>query len=434
MRAAIPGWMTSPGVISGTFAGAVADGAKWLVAASLRSGAAQRAQQVNATGRTRVSEEAFQGRLCRLPIRLEMGIHGMQHSWGNFARGLGQALLSEPVLAAHGRVALSAGIAAEALDAVRRRLEVVVCRARGAVHLSAFAPTPPETSPFWLIQAAYTVLKGNRETVRPQGSDVDAMLCLGLAGRALLEMKACEFCFRWAVPGHSHCVEHSLSKVVGGTAQQRQSRYAAGRRVAGQYYSTFHQVPSRLNRITRAERPFLIARLLWGVSLPDEERTLRATERALVQRSEAAARGRGEAWQAVPRSGLFDALRVRLDPFEHHPAAWVPKLRAAQAWYAAAAVMTPGQRGRSLKVRSRLPDALWHANRGATKGQVASLLGISPATLTYMLKCDFGKELAAAFASPRSATVPTAADLARRELATRRQDRLDSGLAVADDP
>lgn len=94
---------------------------------------------------------------------------------------------------------------------------------------------------------------------------------------------------------------------------------------------------------------------------------------------------------------------MRLDPFEHHPAAWVPKLRAAQARCAAAAVMTPGQRGQSSKVRGRLPDALWHAKRGATKGQVASLLGISPAALTYMLKLDFGEELAAAFASPRSA-------------------------------
>lgn len=65
--------------------------------------------------------------------------------------------------------------------------------------------------------------------------------------------------------------------------------------------------------------------------------------------------------------------------------------------------MTPGQRGQSSKVRGRLPDALWHAKRGATKGQVASLLGISPAALTYMLKLDFGEELAAAFASPRSA-------------------------------
>lgn len=416
MRAAIPRWMTSPGVISGTFAGAVADGAKWLVAASLRSGAAQRAQRADATGRARFSEQALQVRLCRLPIRLEVGTHGMQHSWGDFARGLGRALLSEPMLAAQGRLALSSGIGAEALEAVHRRLEFVMSRSRGAVRPSAFAPNPPETSPLWLIQAAYAVLKGNKDRLHPQVSDVHAMLCLGLAGRALLDMKACEFCFRWAVPGHRHCLEHSLSKVVGGTDQQRQSRYAAGQRVAGQYHSTFYQVPGRLNRITRAERPFLIARLLWGVSLPDEDRTLRATERALAQRSRAAALGGGEAWLAVHRSGLFDALRMRLDPFEHHPAAWVPKLRAAQAWYAAAAVMTPGRRGQSLKVRSRLPDALWHANRGATKGQVAGMLGISPGALTYMLKCDFGKKLAAAFSAPRSIAIPAAFDFAKHGL------------------
>jgi hypothetical protein len=243
----------------------------------------------------------------------------------------------------------------------------------------------PQRTPHTLIRAAYEVLRSNRDQSSLVQSDVDALILIGIAASALMHLSGCEFCFRLAVPGHRACSEHSLSSEADGDRLERQARYQSGRRAVVAYRSQLRQLPIHFNAIASInQRNQLVATILWGDVVPDEKRVAAS----LLMRIEKYPRVK----RIVERSGavrpgqLFDRLRQELDPHEFIVGNWRAKLRAAEVWFQAVEISTPGKRGSGVQSSDRNQLALRLVKGMAlSKSELASALNMSASALSKWL-------------------------------------------------
>ena len=336
----------------------------------------------------RVWAKGLEVRLWNLPRRT--GLRGSQLAE---SRQRFVAALASRVLAATGSVEV-----ATARPWARSDLQAALTQVKGGLSLAAEVMTrhnrrPPTISeipepfatPHLALQAAYHSMAANQNELVVVPSDVKALSLFGLASHALVKMRRCHLCFRWALPGHQYCGQHTLSAEVGGSPNERQARYQSGQRARSHFEKLLREVPGRFGRITSEVRGFVVARLLWRASVPDEQRIAVSVSKLLptypLTHQEV---GHGEERRTTK---LFDTLRERLDPLEFSPGNWHTKLRAAEAWFAAVEYKTPGRRGPGRKTRSRVVD-VWSLVRdfAESKSSAAAILGLHPSAISYWLR------------------------------------------------
>lgn len=80
-------------------------------------------------------------------------------------------------------------------------------------------------TPFDALRSAYSALRLGRAARTVRLVELYCLAWIGIAAQGILKMRHCELCFRWAIPGHDHCYEHSQSKEASGTAQEKSLRY-----------------------------------------------------------------------------------------------------------------------------------------------------------------------------------------------------------------
>lgn len=262
-----------------------------------------------------------------------------------------------------------------------------------SVGLTLSAPMPAD-----VIKLTVQLLKQRLETpVEP--IDGLAVAAIGVATRGLRSMTGCSVCYRFAMPGHSLCGEHSSSDEAAGPIGVRKLAYQRAKIAVPRFTRLASSVPRTVNRIEVDALAYIVARIAWGVSPPDEARTRRVIGRLIADSASLRDRLGMQAPTLPHGEGLYELLRDRLDPLEMGIGAWVSKLRLADAWIRALGEV-PAQRGPGALRQARFYDAVLMARRGGTRAEIARELEVDRSTVSRWLKRnDIAGELRSALGS-----------------------------------
>lgn len=263
----------------------------------------------------------------------------------------------------------------DAFEALRR-----ICRgqAEGPVSSDSFAPLN-------VLVRARRRLQSRVDEVALDAADVDAMVVVGLAFRALRRSERCTFCFRWAYPGLACCGQHSLASEVGGTAAGRQAAYQAGRRTCEAVAQASWSQSPRYHHISERDALWIVARCVWGATIPREHVVVERVRLAIVHAPAVrrAAAELGLALTDVAPASLIDVLARWLDPYEVRPRVWRQEVFAAERWLQCERHANPGVRRSGKATSRRIDEALvLSARPGASIASVASELRCHPTTIS----------------------------------------------------
>ena len=239
-------------------------------------------------------------------------------------------------------------------------------------------------TPYQALRSAYRALRQGRSASTVRVVELLCLAWIGLAAQAILSMRHCALCFRWAVPGHEHCYEHSQSKEAPGTSQEKSRRYRNAAKIAVTYRYPPRALP-RHSTISVKRLPQIVARLIWHTPLPDEERTLKAIRQALARRPAVLAQ-MGPDVLSLKSVALYERLEARLDPLEINPSAWIWKIKQLDRWERERVSRCPGHRGVGRKTRWRIVHAIFLAERGYSKSMIAHRLEVHPSTISNWIR------------------------------------------------
>lgn len=146
-------------------------------------------------------------------------------------------------------------------------------------------------SPFSLLQTAYQVLLALSNNLgRPEQLHLLALSLIGLAYRGIRNTKRCPLCFRWAIPGHVHCHEHTRSR-HDESVKQRDANRQQAKRLLTRTPSSLISVSRLPTRITSKRLPIVLGRILWNL-LHHRRRQDPARHRAISESQSSASRTR----------------------------------------------------------------------------------------------------------------------------------------------
>lgn len=261
-----------------------------------------------------------------------------------------------------------------------------------------FAKVPLNTeTPFALLRSAYTVLRvAFDRTGRPTDVHIMALAMIAVAWRGIRRTRPCRVCFRWAVPGHMFCHDHSRSSSGRGTPRERDLRQKQAHRLR---HSSRAGLAMRSGGITLERMPFVVARVLWNLRIGAEATMLRAAIKVINESSHLRAIPGLPGRAPVPsptlvHSATLQSLRDALDPYEFDAPRWEQKLRAAHLWFEAQS-RASGHRGGGKAMRARMLKACQLAEGGFNRSEIAQELGAAPSAITNWLNryADPGHEL-----------------------------------------
>ena len=247
-------------------------------------------------------------------------------------------------------------------------------------------------TPFDALRSCYRALRQGRYAKSVRTIELYCLAWISIAAHGILRMRHCELCFRWAIPGHDHCYEHSQSKEAPGTPQEKSLRYRNAAKIAVTYRYPPRPVPQHSTMSVR-RLPQIMARLIWSTPLPDEKRTLRSIKDALEKRPVVLAQGGADSL-SLRSLALYKRLEERIDPLEINPSAWAWKIRQFDRWEREKTARCPGYRGKGRRTRWRIIQATSLAERGCSKSMIANILGVHPSTISNWMGCGSFPDLA----------------------------------------
>lgn len=248
------------------------------------------------------------------------------------------------------------------------------------------------TTPFDALRSAYSGLRQGKSAKVIRTIELYCLAWISIAAHGILRMRHCELCFRWAIPGHDHCYEHSQSKEAPGTPQEKSHRYRNAAKIAVTYRYPPRPVP-RHSTISLRRLPQVMARLIWHTPLPDEERTVRSIKEALAKRPAVLAQV-GPDVLLLKSLPLYKRLEKRIDPLEINPSAWVWKIKQLDRWEHEKTVRCPGHRGKGRLTRWRIVHAISLAEQGCSKSMIAGMMGVHPSTISNWIRRESFPDLA----------------------------------------
>ena len=306
-------------------------------------------------------------RLAELPRRAGLGQLDLTSESDYVRLALSQAVSSS-----------SAGVAAcqgDLMESLRCFVDSARPVAAGARERTAAGWEGPQS----LLRLAHSRLTDGASTSGLVESDCAALMAIGAANHGLSVQIGCQVCFRWAVAGYRHCGRHVISQADRDETAEREAEARHARAKAGR------QAKSRgLIRLTAEERLFVIARHLWGTAIPDAARTARAI-RARLDRAPNVMSVIAAPMPSDPEQ-LFELLRLRLDPYEVRPGAWIAKIDAAARWVEEEAAETRSHRGVGTKTEEMLAHAAHLAGcHRVSRADMPLAMGVSKASFEALL-------------------------------------------------
>ena len=248
-----------------------------------------------------------------------------------------------------------------------------------ASSVSAYWRTSPAS---WVLDAC-ALLAGPSDRCGLLSSDFDALALLGVAEMAFNSIQTCKLCGRWSLPGSYHCTHHSLSPDVGGSAEERQSRYEHGVKV-----NAALRVPleRRLFIAPGQAVQQVVAHLLWPS-------TLSADVEKLTEMSEwtTSAPGLARLLKAQPadlRPSAIEAfLRRTWDPMQFNLRHGLHALSSAYEWAVAEEAVRAHRHRPWQKTDRRILSALEFArtHHGCSITSIASELNVDRSTISKWL-------------------------------------------------
>lgn len=389
MRFAGPKWLLGDKVLRGTVGATAYAGWISLHVAVVRGDGAGKA-----TGHAwlpkvlKIKESHYLYRTCNIPARLGI-VHPKDSNYGiQFAREIGECVaryIPESIRISNWN---------------KERVWFFFEFADGEVKEMGLMEGFDISTPFTALKSAYEVLVRLRDTAQClEGIEIVALIWFGLASAALLNMRRCALCFRWAMPGHRFCGEHSQSGESADPIEVKRLRYLHGVRVSN---SPFYR-PSRSPKTLaiKADRlPRIISRVLWGTPLPDEDRTAESIRNALRLNPEVGLLLGGDC-ATLRNTALYGRLNDRLDRYEFDPSAWAGKISSLAEWMRAEAKALPGRRGRGETNQQRIRMAVSLAANGAKQSHIAARLGIRSSAISNWIKRGQAPDLQRLFAMQR---------------------------------
>lgn len=239
-------------------------------------------------------------------------------------------------------------------------------------------------TPFDALRSAYRALRQGRSAKNVRTIELYCLAWIGIAAHAILKMRHCDLCFRWAIPGHDHCYEHSQSKEAPGTPQEKSLRYRNAAKIAVTFRYPPRPAP-RHSTMSVRRLPQLMARLIWHTPLPDEERTLRAIEQVLAKRPTVLAQMGPDAL-LLKSLAFYKRLEERIDPLEINPSSWVWKIKQFDRWEREKISRCPGGRGYGRRTRWRIIKAISLAEKGVSKSMIARILDVHPSSISNWIR------------------------------------------------
>lgn len=372
---ALPRWLRTVANDMRSFDTHVNSGWVALHTAALRGGnvASFRARHSPELDSLQIRLDQYRSLVLDIPRRTGFGDENLGRAWTRTATQIGEMLASKArndIWAHQETLSVSIG---EFFNETRNELS----RAFPTISFSV-------TTPFDALQSAYMGLRQGRAAKSVRATELYCLAWISIAAHGLLSMRHCDVCFRWAIPGHGHCHEHSQSQEAPGTSQEKSLRYRTASKIA----VTFHHPPRPLPKhsIMCAQRlPQIMARLIWRTPLPDEERTVRSIKEALAKRPMALAQIGTDAL-SLTSVALYKRLEDRIDPLEINPSAWVWKIKQMDRWEREKTARCPGQRGKGHATRSRIIEAISLAEEGNPKSMIAEILGVHPSTISNWIR------------------------------------------------
>jgi len=417
MSTPLPAWIAKELHLQRSLRDLVRGGVRALASAMLMAGVGQRGSSSPGRDTVRVWAASPNSRLWNLPRRVGLVSSDLSASLARFSNELADRMLAQAAPAAlDDDTAPSRDDVRTALATVLRDLSRRSRSDRSPLRQPpgvAAAAVSLEATPAGLLWAAYQALGTRKEARRVSAEDVDAVAMCGLAIEALLGSRRCSLCFRWAWPGQTNCREHTLSNDGRGTRNQRQARYQVARRAQSDFKERLGTPPRRLEALSPASVRFLVARVLWGVSAPDEERVAISLAKQITRSKRLAALI--DVGAAARPADLLLQLQTRLDPLEQIPGNWHSRIRAAERWLEAVEECSPGKRRGGTRTRLRILHATMRVNHYAeSNGEVAKALGLHPSALSHWLRQRAGDPVVQGLAEAIKANKPLLVERLRR--------------------
>lgn len=380
---ALPGWLRNLDQSLGPSDRLVKSGWVVLHTAALRGGnlAGLRDRYPIDPDSLKVRIDQYRSLVFDIPRRIGFADESLGHVWARVATQIGERLAARlkerrPGMDAHGSPSTK-----ELLSGMHYEL----LRVFPSIEFTA-------STPFDALRSAYKVLRQGRSAKSVRTVELYGLAWISIAAHAILKMRHCDLCFRWAIPGHGHCYEHSQSKEAPGTPQEKSLRYRNAVKIAVTYRYPPRPTPKH-STMSIKRLPQLIARLIWHTPLPDEERTLRAIKHELTKRPAITAQ-LGDDVLALPPLRFYQRLEECIDPLEINPSAWVWKIRQLDRWEHERITRCPGRRGKGRRTRWRIIRAVSLAEKGVSKLMIARILGVHPSSISNWIRRESYPDLA----------------------------------------
>jgi len=312
--------------------------------------------------------------VCDLPTRLGKASEVSVRDWYRYGAEIGELLLGHIPVGMRGQLSVGKffSMSKDRLPSPRR-------------HQQNFS------TPFLTVEAAYKALVRRADTGDVGELDVLHLAWLGLSVRTIVAMNPCRFCYRWAVPGETFCLQHSQTLTAPGSQSEKAARYRLGKKTASRYHYP-PRSPPKYVQYSFDKLPRLLARLLWKSPAPNEEGVVQRIRKVLNSHPQLSAHV-GENLSALPGARLYKRLNEIFDPLEFNPVSWAWKLTQAARWIEIERKLAPGKRGKGRRTRIRIAMARSYARMGYTKSEIAYLLEISPSAISNWIARGLCPEL-----------------------------------------
>lgn len=275
------------------------------------------------------------------------------------------------------------------LSGVRRRASLVGAFSDylAEEHLAG-APKFP-TNPVSVARYGYWLIHERAlQDEKPILPIVWGLALIGATWQDYLRSGYCKFCFRRSKPGAMFCDWHSQGGI---SEKDRSNAYLGYRR-------------GRRARDLAIERglgeklwPSAMARqMAEKLALPDVLFQMKPTSHVedeyLILTMALAASPRiveelgGSACLKLPYDGLLSLLTERIDPYEWELSVWPQKISQAEIWSALEEEASPGKRGKGVQTQELVKQAIKMAKAGKRSSDIATELGVTPATVSRWLK------------------------------------------------
>lgn len=366
-------WLRDQAICHGNLGVALKAGWVTLHTAALRGNAAGvRSAYADDPDSLMIRLERYRVLVSDLPRRTSQKDDDIGRNWARFGLKVGNTLcgmLPMDLAAIPLQRSLMGGLLAVTFDQIQR--------AAPSVEFSI-------ATPFDALRSAYAVLKKSRSAKAVRAADLFCLMWIGIATRAIIKMHHCELCFRWAIPGHALCYEHSQSKEAHGSSREKSFRYRQGAKIAVGYRYPIRPMPAHV-LISIKRLPLTIARVLWHTPLPDEQRTVLTIKRTLMSHPSVFSLIGKDAVSLKPLQ-LYKRLEERLDPLETNPAAWCWKIRQLVRWEREKIKGCPGHRGHGRGARIKMIEAVNLRRAGFMKSEIARALNLSPSAISNWVR------------------------------------------------